>query len=107
MISRRGLITGLISFVAAPAIVRVSSLMPVKVLVPDLNEETLQDLYETLRGFGLAAIKNEGDSFRLVKADESYFGSLEIRNGSHPVELGSHLGGVRDYEPEGSRLRRT
>ena len=29
-ISRRGLITGLVSFVAAPAIVRASSLMPVK-----------------------------------------------------------------------------
>lgn len=29
--SRRTLITGLISFVAAPAIVRVSSLMPIKV----------------------------------------------------------------------------
>lgn len=33
MISRRGLITGLISFVAAPAIVRASSLMPVKNLL--------------------------------------------------------------------------
>jgi hypothetical protein len=29
-LSRRSLITGLVSFVAAPAIVRVSSLMPVK-----------------------------------------------------------------------------
>lgn len=30
MINRRSLITGLISLVAAPAIIRVSSLMPVK-----------------------------------------------------------------------------
>jgi hypothetical protein len=30
MINRRSLITGLISFVSAPAIVKVSSLMPVK-----------------------------------------------------------------------------
>lgn len=30
MISRRGLITGLISLAAAPAIIRASSLMPVK-----------------------------------------------------------------------------
>jgi hypothetical protein len=30
MLTRRGLITGLISFVAAPAIVRVSSIMPVR-----------------------------------------------------------------------------
>lgn len=33
MIGRRGFITGLISLVAAPAIVRAGSLMPVKVLV--------------------------------------------------------------------------
>jgi hypothetical protein len=35
MISRRSLITGLISFVAAPAIVRASNLMPVKVMEPE------------------------------------------------------------------------
>jgi hypothetical protein len=33
MLNRRSLITGLISLVAAPAIVRVGSLMPVKVMV--------------------------------------------------------------------------
>lgn len=33
MLSRRGLITGLVSFMAAPAIVRASSLMPVKALI--------------------------------------------------------------------------
>ena len=32
--SRRGLITGLISFVAAPAIVRATSIMPVKAMAP-------------------------------------------------------------------------
>ena len=36
MIHRRGLITGLISLVAAPAIVRAASLMPVKVLAPEV-----------------------------------------------------------------------
>lgn len=36
VLARRGFITGLISFVAAPAIVRVGSLMPVKVLDFDL-----------------------------------------------------------------------
>lgn len=35
MINRRGLITGLIAFAAAPAIVRASSLMPVKVIKPE------------------------------------------------------------------------
>lgn len=34
MINRRGLVTGLISFVAAPAIVRAQSLMPVKTIPP-------------------------------------------------------------------------
>jgi hypothetical protein len=34
MLSRRGLITGLISFVAAPAIVRASSLMPIRAIWP-------------------------------------------------------------------------
>ena len=34
-LSRRSLITGLISLVAAPAIVRVSSLMPVKAMEPE------------------------------------------------------------------------
>jgi hypothetical protein len=33
-IHRRSLITGLISFVAAPAIVRATSLMPVKRIIP-------------------------------------------------------------------------
>jgi hypothetical protein len=33
MIHRRGLITGFISLIAAPAIVRASSLMPVKALI--------------------------------------------------------------------------
>ncbi len=35
--SRRGFITGLIAFAAAPAIVRASSLMPVKAMVPPLE----------------------------------------------------------------------
>jgi len=35
--SRRSFITGLIAFAAAPAIVRASSLMPVKAMVPDLE----------------------------------------------------------------------
>ena len=39
MIGRRGFITGLVSLVAAPAIVRAGNLMPVKVIEPlDLSE---------------------------------------------------------------------
>ena len=38
LLSRRGLLTGLVGLVAAPAIVRVSSLMPVKAL-PEVGEQ--------------------------------------------------------------------
>lgn len=34
--TRRAFLTGLISFVAAPAIVRASSLMPVKIIEPEI-----------------------------------------------------------------------
>jgi hypothetical protein len=40
-LSRRSLITGLVSLVAAPAIVRAGILMPVKSMVMDLTEENL------------------------------------------------------------------
>jgi hypothetical protein len=43
--SRRSLITGLVSFLAAPAVVRAASLMPVKALRSDVVIETwLEDL---------------------------------------------------------------
>jgi hypothetical protein len=40
MIGRRGFITGLVSLVAAPAIVRVASIMPVKVM-PGLTSQEI------------------------------------------------------------------
>ena len=43
MIHRRSFITGLISLVAAPAIVRAGSLMPVKVIGPTMIEFHLPD----------------------------------------------------------------
>ena len=45
-INRRSLITGLISFVAAPAIVRVESLMPVKVVKPMTHDEMLKAIMQ-------------------------------------------------------------
>jgi len=36
-LNRRSLITGLISFVAAPAIVRAQSIMPVKLMAPEFQ----------------------------------------------------------------------
>ena len=44
MINRRGLITGLISLAAAPAIVRASSIMPVKVIKSTLTLEEYANL---------------------------------------------------------------
>lgn len=46
MINRRGLITGLISLAAAPAIVRASSLMPVKVVKDDFL--TIAEYYDAI-----------------------------------------------------------
>jgi hypothetical protein len=47
-LSRRSLITGLVSFVAAPAIVRASSLMPVKAYEIPV-EEIFWRVFEVLR----------------------------------------------------------
>ena len=43
LLSRRGLIAGLVSLVAAPAIVRASSLMPVKAWEPFIPAGLLHD----------------------------------------------------------------
>ena len=47
MINRRGLITGLIAFTAAPAIVRAESLMKIKVIKPYTKKE-LEALYNKI-----------------------------------------------------------
>jgi hypothetical protein len=44
MISRRGLITGLISFAVAPAIVKIENIMPVKVI----KTYTVDEYYEQI-----------------------------------------------------------
>jgi len=44
--SRRSFITGLISLVATPAIVRVASLMPVKQMLPDLLWNGVQIMFD-------------------------------------------------------------
>jgi hypothetical protein len=50
MLNRRGLITGLISLVAAPAIVRASNLMPVKMMISSYqtNGLTVDDFLEQI-----------------------------------------------------------
>lgn len=74
--TRRGLITGLIAFVAAPAIVRAASLMPVKVM-----ERAEPILYTEYRGNpGPTLYRTDriiwllGDNFYVEAAD----GSLEV-----------------------------
>jgi hypothetical protein len=53
MVSRRKLITGLVSLVAAPAIVPYSSLMPVKALAPDFVESNVTHVFSAwVRGPG-------------------------------------------------------
>lgn len=48
MINRRSLITGLISFVAAPAIVRVESLMKLPKPVKALTDEEIKNILDKL-----------------------------------------------------------
>lgn len=50
MFSRRALIGSLISLVAAPAIVRVSSIMPVKAIETDIYEEVARSISRQLYG---------------------------------------------------------
>lgn len=67
-LDRRSLITGLISLVAAPAIVRVANLMPVKVMDRAPTEAELEDLVQRM----LADLKTHrtlwGADFMAVKA---------------------------------------
>ena len=60
--TRRAFLTGLISFVAAPAIVRASSLMPVKMIEPEIIQIgygiTRMDVARTGSGVCLTTIKD-------------------------------------------------
>lgn len=79
MICRRNLITGLISFIAAPAIIKASSLMPVKVmeLYPQIAFDTLIDrLIAPINvDCKLYWIDNDGEIISLpIKHDDLYLG---------------------------------
>jgi hypothetical protein len=62
MIGRRGFITGLISLAAAPAIVRASSLMPVKRMAPNAMHFTVDGIHPFLSDWKIinAAIEYRG-----------------------------------------------
>jgi len=78
-INRRSLITGLISFVAAPAIVRVESLMPMKVVKQFNPEELLNELtnfaynepipIDILYGIMLAKREIIADMYKITPVD--------------------------------------
>lgn len=77
MLSRRKLITGLISFIAAPAIVKASSLMPVKMVVFNLQEafDKLLIPYKLTMGSKLYWINSDGEMVVLPILDsELYLG---------------------------------
>jgi len=50
IITRRGLVGGLVGIIAAPAIVRASSLMPVKAIFPAEWEELAFTINKTVTG---------------------------------------------------------
>lgn len=95
IISRRGLITGLVGLIAAPAIVRVENLMKVKAVLPQLTEETIlnymiqeislgysitrQAINENLYKFGYAAVKQEGTNFECMGIEEWHMYANEMR----------------------------
>lgn len=72
MINRRTLITGLITFAAAPAIVRASSVMPVKVIKPIY-------IYEILDIITKAHI----EELNKIVADDIMFGGSSFTTASY------------------------
>lgn len=73
-ISRRGLIGGLISFVAVPAIVRAANLMPVRGFVlDDLQWETCTSHRQSTLRIRLPSI-----SWRLLNPNDLYITNNEI-----------------------------
>lgn len=77
MLSRRGLITGLAACVAAPSIVRASSLMPIKALGPTAWDivyvkrlhKLLDQTYKDLPSW-----RFPGDGWECLKKDGLYWG---------------------------------
>lgn len=83
MINRRGLITGLTSFMAAPAIVRAGSLMPVKAIVD--YEYLLSELdfgygyFQASRDWIGPTMKYENDVFSVTGITAEQFYNDHIR----------------------------
>jgi hypothetical protein len=77
--SRRGFITGLIAFAAAPAIVRASSLMPVKAMLPDLAWLEEDFVFRTSIPAGEWRQINQGAPYGRSPAMDYLPGAKELR----------------------------
>lgn len=88
MIGRRGFITGLISLVAAPAIVRAGSLMPVKVMEPLYGRGPAMEAVEILNRILLDMAERQVNPLAYIDADlavRTFFDGRFIR--SEPVRI--------------------
>lgn len=90
--SRRGFITGLVALVAAPAIVRAGSLMPVKPFVDEAAiTRAMQDYIERMVNppliaawqdfilFGTGAMELDGQTIRHVPLEQLYVDRVEVQ----------------------------
>lgn len=91
--SRRGFITGLIAFAAAPAIVRAESLMPVKALpfaepsalaramqqyIEKMVNPPLSAAYQDFVLFGTGAMEFDGTQVRHIPLKQLHVDRLEV-----------------------------
>lgn len=79
--TRRGFITGLATLIAAPAIVRVASLMPVRGVVMDVGPVGMLEVYGRSPGMEMAAMLDDIEE-RIGRAffmDLGAFGSAAIQ----------------------------
>lgn len=72
MIGRRGFITGLVSLVAAPAIVRAGSLMPVKMMVEVDPLYGIGPAYAALKYYRQDWAQHWEEVARIYLSDASY-----------------------------------
>lgn len=83
MITRRGLIGGLASFIAAPAIIKVAGIMPIKAFIDPLDPALLYrgefmdamglQMMERAANYGFAIMRiNHDMSMQWIKPEEFY-----------------------------------
>lgn len=91
--NRRSLITGLISFVAAPAIVRATSLMPVRSMIEAVSESRFNG---SIAGTTLVVTGVHSGELRIGDAirwgiDDRDIGKIFVQVCGQPFGLGSYI----------------